>query len=158
MPNKQTNKQRSTDNRELSSLDHARARKRTQSPTPGGRGSVSPRLASGAHRWSAPPRAALTLGVVRSIVCLFVCLFVTGEGTVRAQATAASHSATAAQPSDLPPRASPSSTTNTITSSETTVSGDCVSRARPHCDLRVRLAAHEFTTRACTRMLARAQI
>ena len=64
---RQTNKQRSTDNRELSSLDHARARKRTQSPTPGGRGSVSPRLASGAHRWSAPPRAALTLGVVRSM-------------------------------------------------------------------------------------------
>ena len=64
---KQTNKQRSTDNRELSRLNHARARKRTQSPTPGGRGSVSPRLASGAHRWSAPPRAALTLGVVRSM-------------------------------------------------------------------------------------------
>jgi hypothetical protein len=63
----QTNKQRSTDNRELSRLNHARARKRTQSPTPGGRGSVSPRLASGAHRWSAPPRAALTLGVVRSM-------------------------------------------------------------------------------------------
>ena len=41
----QTNKQRSTDNRELSRLNHARARKRTQSPTPGGRGSVSPRLA-----------------------------------------------------------------------------------------------------------------
>ena len=63
-----TNKQTKEYGQSRTLEPRSRASEKEDSITHSGRAGLSlPRLASGAHRWSAPPRAALTLGVVRSM-------------------------------------------------------------------------------------------